>query len=170
MIQPSVWWSQELFDKVIDEEATKFRPVPRADMWDYLRLPLATWLVRRHSLRVQRFHPEHRSTPEDIRDLMYLRVTVAWLLNQSTMTFSQRLIYLDAEWHKDGLPNLHGKWCGFSFFLAKDRVVELTRKGERGTVRTASKAFETWRDRHNRLAQENTRPHTALLPCEQILP
>ena len=86
MIQPSVWWSQELFDKVqilIDEEATKFRPVPRTDMWDYLRLPSATWLVRRHSLRVQRFHPEHRSTPqpEDIRDLEYARVTVAWLLN-----------------------------------------------------------------------------------------
>ena len=96
LIQPSVRWSQELFDKsqiLVDEEATKFRPVPRTDMWDYLRLPSATWLVRRHSLRVQRFHPEHRSTPEDIRDLVYARATIAWLLNQNTMTFSQRLIY-----------------------------------------------------------------------------
>ena len=125
VIQPSLWWNQELFDKVqrlVDEEATKFRPVPRTDAWDYLRLPLETWMVRRHSLRVQRFHPEHRSTPEDMRDLEYLRVTVAWLLNQNTMKFSERLIYVDAEWHKDGLPNLHGKWCGFSFFLVKDRV------------------------------------------------
>ena len=56
-----------------------------------------------------------------MRDLEYLRVTVAWLLNQNTMKFSERLIYVDAEWHKDGLPNLHGKWCGFSFSLVKDR-------------------------------------------------
>lgn len=81
---PSVWWTQAIFDKVqllVDEEATKFRPIPRTDMWDYLRLPSATWLTRRHSLRVQRLHPEHRSTPEDIRALEYFRVTVGWHLD-----------------------------------------------------------------------------------------
>ena len=37
-LQPSVWWNQILFDKVqfvVDEEATKFRPIPRTDAWDY---------------------------------------------------------------------------------------------------------------------------------------
>ena len=124
-LQPSVWWTQILFDKVqllIDEEATKFRPVPRTDAWDYLRLPSATWLTRRHSLRVQRFHPEHRSTPENLRSLEYLRVTVAWVLNLSTMKFGNRLIFVDSDWRKDGLPNTQGRWCGFSFFLVKDQV------------------------------------------------
>ena len=45
---------------------------------------------------------------------------------------------------------------------------ELNRKGERGTVRIASKALKTWRDRRNTLAQENTRPHAARLPWNQF--
>ena len=118
-LQPSVWWTQILFDKVqllIDEEATKFRPVPRTDAWDYLRLPSATWLTRRHSLRVQRFHPEHRSTPENLRSLEYLRVTVAWVLNLSTMKFGNRLIFVDSDWRKDGLPNHPRQVVRFQLF------------------------------------------------------
>ena len=49
-------------------------------------------------------------------------MTVAWVLDLSKMTFGNRLIYVGADWRKDALPNVHGRWCGFSFFLIKDQV------------------------------------------------
>lgn len=40
-------------------------------------------------------------------------------------------------WRKDGLPNIHGKWCGFSFFLLERKAGGLKcderSQGERGT-------------------------------------
>ena len=71
--QNSVFWTPEILNAVqdlVEEEALFYKITLKSDRWDHLTMDGCRWLVRYHGgARVQRFHPEHRSCPEEIENL-----------------------------------------------------------------------------------------------------
>lgn len=61
----------DAIQELINEEATMYPPRRSKDVWDYLSLTCGRWLTRTHAPRVQRFHPEHRSRPEELSNLVF---------------------------------------------------------------------------------------------------
>ena len=80
--QDSVFWTPQILNDVqdlVEEEALFYKPTLKSDRWDHLTMDGCRWLVRYHGgARVQRFHPEHRSCPEEIENLEFMRITIAW--------------------------------------------------------------------------------------------
>ena len=112
-----MFWTPQILDAVqdlIEEEALFYKPALKRDRWDYLSMDDCRWLVRHHGgARVQRFHPEHRSCPEEFENLEFMRVTVAW----EGAEWNRR-VAIDSDWRRAELSG-PGSWVGFSLFLAR---------------------------------------------------
>ena len=115
--QDSVFWTPQVLDAVqdvIEEEALFYKPVHKSDKWDYIDMDGVRWLIRYHGgTRVQRFHPEHRSCPEQITDLEFMRVTFAWKGQDWN-----RKVLIDSDWRRSEIQG-PGGWIGYSLFLIR---------------------------------------------------
>ena len=79
-----------------EEEALFYKPSRKSDSWGHLSMDGHRWLVRMHgSERVQRLHPEHRSCPEQISDLEFMRATCAWKGKEW-----HRRVVIDSDWRR----------------------------------------------------------------------
>ena len=115
--QDSGFWTPQVLNAVqdvIEEEALFYKPPHKSDKWDYIEMDGVRWLIRYHGAsRVQRFHPEHRSCPEEITDLEFMRVTLAW----KGQEWNRRVV-IDSDWRRSELTG-PAAWVGFSLFLIR---------------------------------------------------
>ena len=60
------------------------------------------------------YNPEHRSCPEEIENLEFMRITIAW-----KGTEWHRRVIVDSDWRRAELSG-PGSWVGFSLFLIRN--------------------------------------------------